>query len=1055
MGWKSSGTFNGLDWTFTDRISVTTGKSIDKIYTLKYSNELQNWVTPRYNWDTTKTYQIITQTLEHYATAASFSVSPNWLDKLAYQNGATPSGAIPSGTQSFYHYSTPTSNISSNIFAKYEANGSFNATAGIIKLDVNEINFSIQGFAYYKLTNKELQDNSENGLGWYYDKTTDTYFWYDRISLSTSDLYPIGGSIDNKESNIGYRLNNYIAKNVPFEFYNLSFKYQNSSNTELKIYIGTLPSTGYASTTTLINNSFNQPGTLIGTLTQSYNDIDGYGGTSNHNFYGLRGNQYLYFVGPCLGYTQSNSTSCTVSVSNIQIYGGYHMGNNKQYLLEGNSESLSIDVLTGATYSSVVGSGNTVNATQSLAQLNSIFSKIGNGTFKTGVWENGVWNSGWRKDDDIKEFYDVYQSFCYNKSNKWRIQLIGPTASVNYLNIGDNISIGNIIAIDINENRKLLKNYFKIIAKTETPKDSIDSIIVEFDNNFPLRRIEKDSEYHRIYVTRNIWLSGGFLNGYFTGIWNYGLFKGYPLLTEMYNSHWIDGVFDGGHFKADKYTIPDFKNTIFHSSNEISITNNSEDIGRMVGKVGLTFSEEHGLSVGDLITIDKYNKTINIEYDGDTRIISVVNPYEVITNIDWLYDYYQGLSQSGRVNINLSKGLIQNVTFKSNNISKMTSVQSNKTNDVFMYNSWIDVNYCTSSAVNIGKSNTTNNMGEQILFGPVIKDNQLYSENNLYGYPTFDILESESTFRDSYSNIVRKYKLGTKYKEYQNFIGDTGLFKDFFNSTDINNFLSQGWTYSTYTHSALTFSRTLGDESEYANIDGFGGEELKIEAYNKGGVLNLATPSADYLNRSNEKIEKSRYTIVEFDLLTYSNVSYNTIGGYPSDYTPKIHFNNLNLKRNLVNIYIPLFGSYNILKDAPFYYLPIYKNIEHTLTPNKRKIEYFYNKTSLSMNFKGNYSDDKTSIYVIDNLSFYEVDMIPFFQYFTDTNINKGIQIPYQGISPFIDYSNAFFSFINNISIGLDSITTKNSNTPIQNLTLDNISNINAMYKFDNTFSGT
>ena len=69
--------------------------------------------------------------------------------------------------------------------------------------------------------------------------------------------------------------------------------------------------------------------------------------------------------------------------------------------------------------------------------------------------------------------------------------------------------------------------------------------------------------------------------------------------------------------------------------------------------------------------------------------------------------------------------------------------------------------------------------------------------------------------------------------------------------------------------------------------------------------------------------------------------------------------------------------------------------------------------------------------YIIDNLHFYEVDMIPFFQYFIDENINRGIQVPYQGLSPFIDYSNANFNFIDNISIGLDSIQTQNSFTVV------------------------
>jgi hypothetical protein len=106
--------------------------------------------------------------------------------------------------------------------------------------------------------------------------------------------------------------------------------------------------------------------------------------------------------------------------------------------------------------------------------------------------------------------------------------------------------------------------------------------------------------------------------------------------------------------------------------------------------------------------------------------------------------------------------------------------------------------------------------------------------------------------------------------------------------------------------------------------------------------------------------------------------------------------------------------------------------VNHLNTRNKKKVEYFYNKRGLSMNFTGlNYplnGDTSASEYVIDNLHFYEVDMIPFFQYFTDNNINKSVQIPFQGISPFIDYSNVGFNFVDNLTIGLDSISTENSN---------------------------
>jgi hypothetical protein len=57
------------------------------------------------------------------------------------------------------------------------------------------------------------------------------------------------------------------------------------------------------------------------------------------------------------------------------------------------------------------------------------------------------------------------------------------------------------------------------------------------------------------------------------------------------------------------------------------------------------------------------------------------------------------------------------------------------------------------------------------------------------------------------------------------------------------------------------------------------------------------------------------------------------------------------------------------------------------------KYEYFYNKTDLMMSISGNGFMGSSSSMVIDNIKLYEVDMIPFFKYFTEC-IYKGIQNP-------------------------------------------------------------
>lgn len=1002
---------------------------------------LYNNSSTTYTYLSDKSYQIVTDTLQVYATAASFSVSPGgWNDTLSYTRGITPSNVNPgSFTQSFFHYSSPQTNIITVANVKYGANGTFsnagtNNNRGITNFKVNELEFKIQGFSYFKMKNYELSvAETKNSIGWYYDKDLDIYHWYDKVSGSVSvanlDLagyFPVGGNNNAKVSNKGYRLNNAIYKFVPYTYFNLTFGYQSESNSPFKIYASkTPPSTAIPSSTNYLNGIYTPPSgsVLVATITQSTA-----GSIIQQEFYGLKGNQYLIFVGPFMGATASGTTYSSIYLKDIQIEGAYHSGNNRQYIMTTGSSTYSTTVvgLTGATYSTVVGSGNTVNATASLS-ISKIYSKIGNGTFKAGIWENGVWNSGWRVDDGMYEFYNVYQFFSYNRNKRWRVQITGPELSVSKFNIGDNVSIGNIVAIDINEDRKLLKGYYTIINKTS------NSIIVEFDNNFPIRRIEKDSINHRIYVTKNVWLSGGFLNGYFKGIWNYGLFKGYPLITEMYDSHWIDGIFDGGHFSTSLYTVPNFIGTFYQYDvsidNSISVVNNeilNQSVSLSRGFLGLSFSSNHGLTVGDVVTIDKTNKLVNPQYDGEHTVLQVLDDYRIIIDVEYGSDV---TSETGKITVNNSKGLLQKVEFKSNNVSKLTSSDSSDPASVFVYNSWMDVNFDKSYATNIGKP--------QSILNTVSR--KPYSENNLYGYITNDILESTSTFRDSFSNTIRKYRLGTKYKVFSDFIGDAGKFDEDFGPTQ-SGFYGDGWTFSKVSTSmnTITFSRTAPIEEDGSII----GEELQVETRGSGGILDITNSTDTFItNKTYEEVQKLRYTKVEFDLITFSGEILTPLSGVPSGTSrlvtfgkqfvvPPIHFNNLNLaiKQSVTSGVL----STTVVEAS---YLPIYQNVNHLKTTNKKKVEYFYNKRGLGLNFygktPGSNVTEAPSNYVIDNLHFYEIDMIPFFQYFTENNINKSVQIPFQGISPFIDYTNVSYNFIDNLSIGLDSIRTQNSNTVI------------------------
>jgi hypothetical protein len=53
------------------------------------------------------------------------------------------------------------------------------------------------------------------------------------------------------------------------------------------------------------------------------------------------------------------------------------------------------------------------------------------------------------------------------------------------------------------------------------------------------------------------------------------------------------------------------------------------------GNLGLTFSTPHGLELGDIITLDKDNKTVNPSYDGTCSVIQVVDTRLIKTDKAW------------------------------------------------------------------------------------------------------------------------------------------------------------------------------------------------------------------------------------------------------------------------------------------------------------------------------------------------------------------------------------------------------------------------------------
>ena len=697
----------------------------------------------------------------------------------------------------------PTTNLSkiqqviySATFSGFDSTGL--SASGIVETKLIEIDWLIQGYSFATSSSLSRDMYYE---GWRYDESDESFTFNHQskggtyrlpLSLASSGFGDLNITAQAKRGTQyrGITASNFICRYIDTPIFNMNLTYTVASG-YIDVYLFETEPPITTNITTF--NSFLNTGQKIASLTAS----------STTSFYNLNGEKYLTFV---CEYKNISSQYKNV-LNSIQIIEGYSdTDNNEEFLLTDTDQYFDPITLSPvgasdyATYSVVITtpttrhevgaqffgatgatgsfSGFFSNLYGSIVNLSSQTSKIGNGEFKAGVWENGVWNNGLRIDENVFEFDDISIAIKLNTKNiNWRIQIQGSTGSVANFEIGDKIAVSNIVAIDINEERKLLTNYFTIVNKTES------LIVVETENNFPIRRIEKDSEIHKILVTKNIWLNGGFLNGYFEGVWNNGLFRGYPYITEMYNSHWTDGTFNGGHFFSAKNWFI-FTDTYYYE-----------------GYVGLTFgATAHGFIVGDKVIVDKFDKTVNETYDGIHTVTEVIDNYLVITDKLW---ETSTTTEEGIVYKQAPTGLVQNFKFFDNNVASKTTQTSNDIKQIWRFNSWMDLVYKTQSSTNIGSnkilfnasSNNINEVLETHKFG--FGD---YTAMNLYGYVTDDVLSSTSQFRDSDTFFKRNYSLGTKYQIYQDFLGDISEFNNSFDSNpelgNLENFYADGWTYS-------------------------------------------------------------------------------------------------------------------------------------------------------------------------------------------------------------------------------------------------------------------
>lgn len=941
-----------------------------------------------------KTYIIKTEVDNFDSTVSGgrLVVENVWGQTFSYESSTLPlsSDSGPSVTLSWVFKNN--TSVSTNFYVKYYNDDASQfpqnpSYASVIKsFQLVELDWEIKGWSFatssYYITNYQ---------GWQYTPGTDK-FLFTRHSPNASA----------KKTGDGRQDTNYISKYVPYDYFNLFFTYgefgSSSGNSYLDVFL--IDSTSVISVDSVTVSSFTASlygGQYLGRVNE----------VKDYEFYNLTGNRYLVFVA---NWTSTAFTYGTY-IENLQITGGYHETiNNEKFLFTNTNQYLSpttLDVIgapNDATYSSIATTNTTLHFTNSLyygatgnpgyfsnlygdiVNLSAQYSKVGNGNFVAGIWENGVWNNGWRVDEQVYEFNEVVAAFTTTTKNyKWRVQISGPTQSVENFNVGDKVSIGNIVSININEERKLIKNYFTVILKDE------NNIVFEIENNFPIRRIVKDSDNHKIRITKNVWLNGAFLNGYFEGIWNNGLLKGLPKITEMYNTNWIDGTFDGGYFNSS-YTFYTSQDTEFRD-----------------GLVGLSFSATtpHTLSIGDLIIIDKTDKSVNPQYDGTASITSIIDDFHVVTDIPWGNNT---TAESAIVRKFAASSLIQNVNFYDNNVAPKNAKQSQVLKDIWRFNSHLDLNFSTQSATTINRNRIFENADP---LNPIDAIFNLkfgvgeFSAPNLYGPTTEDVLSSKSKFRDIDSFDENEYSLGTKYEIFTDFLDEISEFNSPFTTatsskSNMANFFADGWTYSF----AGTYSMSSGGIPTGFTMSRTNNGTFKLEFPNNS----LTVISLDNTNIS---IDKKRYSLIEFDVVDYGtkNPSY------------EIYLNSyLNLSLFNFPKFVDESGDYTSTNA-----FPVSDNIFHIYNGLSPKKSFFYNKSGLDISFLGL----PGFYFELDNIKFYEVDAIPFFQYTTDDYVNSQVQVPYQAIAPFIDYDNANFSFVDNITFGFDSIQLNTSNTPI------------------------
>jgi hypothetical protein len=632
--------------------------------------------------------------------------------------------------------------------------------------------------------------------------------------------------------------------------------------------------------------------------------------------------------------------------------------------------------------------------------------KFGNGRFMSGIWVHGAWNQGWRGDNVIK-FYPSLTA-VQNDVNEWYLEIpvcVEDNIRLDELKIGDKISISNIIGIDKNNERVQLTNYALLSEKTE------DSIIVRVNSPVELVTIKPDSDIHLIYVTRNVWLNGVFFNGHFSGIFSYGMVKGFAYITKLENTHMINGVFDGGHFVSNTDNVNDrykiavlLKNSTLKQEYNVSLIQH------------FTFYDNNYANTNRFA----YDSWIDLAYDR-THKSTFLSDRHIMAGIgDNVYYPFHSPIDMKVADMN---GFIISDILSSTSYLRETESQNiikhNLGTKFKVLGKQIPTEYSSFEAENnIFMDTNANNIIQGINDAKwnvdiinIIRGNQVLAISNPYGltdaivlfpYKKIDFLPSPA---QKYTNVL--YLFNNEY------------YVCFESNTPTSTF---GWEWAKVKLKLPTepyYPSSFKFGTNFSTLPTNDGIDIISKSYNQAKLLitkntnDIETKSFIKINNDNVIIEKKKYTVVKLDVLKTDYIPsyyYNMTFAPPIVGNMDYHSNYENEKWYVVNgfLYLPtaLGGSYqpNIsLGYIPSIYslnqeLPLNNNDEYLERTTETNYEYFYNKTDLDLIIIGQTRNIDFSSIEMD-----EVDMIPFPRYtigeYAEIGVNKSISVEWLGIA--------------------------------------------------------